>query len=411
MTRRRVVVTGVGLRSPVGSTSEALVAALRDGRSGIRRAHEWDWVTDLRTRVAGVADPGDAAALPRSVRRITGRVGLLAVGALDDAIRDAGLTREAATGEDAWLAVGSTLGALEDVEQMFVRLRRTNSVLGQQTSGALRSMAHTAAISCALHLGFRGRLMAPAAACATGSMCIGLGYEAIQDRRAEVVLAGGADEIHASTAAIFDTLQAASSGFNDRPTATPRPFDADRDGIVCAEGAGFVVLESWESAQARGARAYGEVVGFATTSSGTAATTPDADAIARCIRAALRDAASSGRGAETVGYVNAHATGTIAGDAAESSAIAAVLGERTAVASPKGHLGHTMAAAGAIESIVCLLQMRERFLHPTLNLDRVADDCRGVDHVAAVRDWRPAAAVNNNFALGGIHTSLVFVPV
>jgi 3-oxoacyl-[acyl-carrier-protein] synthase II len=402
---RRVVVTGVGLRSPLGNSAAAVVEALRTGRSGIRYAPEWDWVGDLRTRVGGFVDAESVPGLSRSVRRTTGRVGLLAIGSLDDAIRDAGLSHADASGEDAWLLVGSTLGALNDIESMLVRLRTSASVLGSETSAALRSMAHTAAVSCSLYLGFRGRLMAPSAACATGSTCIGLGYEAIRDGRAEIVLAGGADESHVSTPAIFDALQAASTRYNDRPSETPRPFDAARDGIVCAEGAGFLVLESWERASARGARVYAEVCGFAANSSGTAATTPDADTIARCMRAALRDAGGAPGG---VRYVNAHATGTIAGDAAEAAAIAQVLGSDAAVSSTKGHTGHTMAAAGAIESIVCTLLLRERFVHPTLNLTQVAEDCRSVDHVTSVRDLRPGAVLKNSFALGGLHTCLVF---
>lgn len=402
--KRRVVVTGVGLRSPIGNGPSQVADALRCGRSGVRRAPEWDWIRDLRTRVAGTAEP-DVASLPRSVRRITGRVGLLAIGALDDATRDAGIQREEAAGEDAWLLVGSTLGALADIEQMLVRLRNSGTVLGYETAGALRSMAHTAAVSCSLHLGFRGRLVAPSAACSTGSMCIGMGYEAIRYGLADLVLAGGADESHASTAATFDALQAASTHWNDRPTSTPRPFDAARDGIVCAEGAGFLVLESRERALARGATPWAEVMGFASASSGTAATTPDAETIARCMRGALRDAALA---PADVAWVNAHATGTIAGDAAEAAAIAQVLGGGVAVSSTKGHTGHTMAAAGAIESVVCALALRERFVHPTLNLDRVADDCGGVDHVTSVRELPAGAILKNSFALGGLHTCLVF---
>jgi 3-oxoacyl-[acyl-carrier-protein] synthase II len=403
MARRRVVVTGVGHRSPLGNTSRDLLEGLTTGRSGLSRAPEWDWVKDLRTRVVGRAEALDPATLPRPLRRTAGRVGLLALAALEDALADSGLSKEEAAGEDSWLLVGSTLGALEDIDQMFVRLHRTASVLGTQSSETLRSMGHTAAITCALHLGFRGRLMAPSAACATGSLCVGLGYEAIQDGRAEIVLAGGADESQVSTAVLFDTLHAASEAFNDRPAAASRPFDARRDGIVCAEGAGFLVLESLERAEKRGARILGEVKGFATASSGVAATTPDGEAISRCMRACLRDGSIS---PADVTWVNAHATGTLAGDSVESQAIGSVLGARVPVSSPKGHLGHTMAAAGAIETIICLLHLERGLIHPTLNLEEVAADCVGVDHVVAVREGAHRVVLNNNFALGGIHTCL-----
>ena len=405
MARRRVVVTGVGHRSPLGSTNRELLEGLTTGRSGVVGAPEWDRVKDLRTRVVGRAVAPDPSTLPRPIRRTAGRVGLLALAALEDAIRDSGISPEEAAGEDSWLLLGSTLGALEDISQMFVRLDRTASVLGTTSSGVLRSMGHTAAITCALRMGFRGRLVAPSAACATGSLCIGMGYEAIQDGRAEVVLAGGVDEAHVSTAVLFDPLHAASFTHNDDPAAASRPFDARRDGIVCSEGAGFLVLESWERAQRRGAPVYGEVTGFATTSSGVAATTPDMQAIVRCMQASLRMAGVS---PGQVSWVNAHATGTLAGDSAEAGAIAEAVGNRVPVSSPKGHMGHTMAAAGAIESIICLLMIRAGLIHPTLNLETVAEDCRGVDHVDSVREGDLGIVLNNNFALGGIHTCLAF---
>ncbi len=403
--RRRVVVTGMGVRTPLGNTLDALREAYATGRSGIRRCPEWEWVTDLRARVAGICEAGDPKVYPRSQRRTLGRVGLLAVGAMDDAIADAGLPREEAAGERSWLLVGSTLGALEDLERLFVGLRESRSVVEAQTSGGLRSMAHTAAISCALRLGHRGRLIAPSAACATGSMSVGMGYEAIVDGRADVALAGGADEHHVSTAVTFDLLHAASTGWNDDPSSTPRPFDRARDGIVCAEGAGFLVLEEREAALRRGARVRGEVLGFATNSSGTAATTPDRDAIARCMAAALEDA---GLAADRVGYASAHATGTLTGDSAEAQAIARVLGPDVPVSSPKGHMGHTMAAAGSIESVLCLLAMEDGLLPPTLNLEDVDPDCAGVRHVLAPEPARLEIVLNNNFALGGIQTCLVF---
>jgi len=404
MHRRRVVITGIGMRSPLGSTPDEHVRALREGRSGVVAAPEWDWITDLGPRVVGRAQAANPRDYSRALRRTMGRVGLLAVPALDDAIASSGIAREIAAGEDSWLLVGSTLGALDDIDNMLHRLRDKRSVLGAPTSGALRSMAHTAAITCSMHLEFKGRLVCPSAACATGSLAIGMGYEAIQDGRAEIALAGGADEAHASTAATFDLLKAASSHFNEAPETTPRPFDAQRDGIVCAEGAAFVVLEERDAAIARGATIWAEVLGFAANSSGTAATTPDGASIARCLRAALRDAELD---ASAVQYVNAHATGTTVGDAAEAAAIGEVFGASILVSSTKGHTGHTMAAAGALETIVCTLMMRDGFVHPTLNLGAIADDCRTVRHVDGVQELALTHTVSTNFALGGIQTCIV----
>ncbi len=400
---RRVVITGMGVRSPLGSDLDSHVEAIRNGRSGIVRADDWAWVEDLRSRVVGRADAGDPSIFPRALRRTMGRVGQLALGALTDAMSHSGVPVPLATGERAWLLVGSTLGALADIEHMFLRLRDTRTVLGSQTGGGLRSMAHTAAITCAMHLQFRGRLLTPSAACATGSLSVGLGFEAIRDGRADVALAGAADEQHVSTAATFDLLGAASSGFNEQPNCTPRPFDKRRDGIVCAEGAAFLVLEEREAAIRRGATIHGEVLGFATNSSGVAPTTPDEVAIARCMEIAMRD---YGIEPTDVGYVNAHATGTVVGDAAEARAIARVFGDRVAVSSSKGHTGHTMAAAGAIEAALCVLMLGRRFVHPTLNLDEVSDDCAMVRHVRGCEDLAGRVVLSNNFALGGIHTCI-----
>lgn len=397
--RRRVVVTGVGLRTPLGSTKEQHVRASRTGISGVTATREWDHIARLGPRVVGAVADEATRPYARRVRRTMGRVGLLAVSALEDAIDDSRLPPETVTDDRTWLILGSTLGALADIEQLLLSARQADPFAGASTATGLRAMAHTAAISCALHLGLRGRVVAPAAACATGCVSIGLGYEAIRDGRADVVFAGGADERHASTAIIFDTLHAASVAYSDRPGSTPRPFDAARDGVVCAEGAGVLVLESMEGAMVRGARIYGEVSGFATVSAGGDPATPDRDAIVRCMEAALRDAEFR---AEDVDYVNAHATGTLAGDAVEAQAIAEVLGGGVPVSSSKGHLGHTMAAAGAIEAVLCLLMLEQQAVWPTLNLDEVADDCRCVSHVQRPRGAELRHVLSNNFALGGI---------
>ncbi len=403
-TLRRVVVTGIGLRSPLGDDLESNLAALYGGRSGVVAAPEWDWVKDLGTRVVGRANAPEPSALPRAVRRATGRVGRLALAALTDAIDDSGLSTDEAVGERSWLLVGSTLGALADIDVMFRTLHDSRSVIASGSSLGLRSMAHTAAISCSLHLGFRGRLVAPSAACATGTMSIGMGYEAVQSGRADIALAGAADESHVSTAATFDLLKAASTAWNDSPSCTPRPFDARRDGMVCAEGAGFLVLEDMERARARGARVYGEVIGFAANSAGTSATTPDTGAIERCLRAALEDAEVD---ADAVEYANAHATGTLAGDGAEAQGLARVFGSQILVSSSKGHTGHTMASAGVLEAAYCLGMLNAERLHPTLNLEEVSEDCAMVRHVREPLERPVSTIVSNNFALGGIQSSLV----
>jgi 3-oxoacyl-[acyl-carrier-protein] synthase II len=224
--------------------------------------------------------------------------------------------------------------------------------------------------------------------------------------REDVALCGGAEEAHATVAGIFDLLLAATTRYNDQPDASPRPFDDARDGLVIAEGAGTLVLESWEHAQARGAVALAEIVGYASNCDGAHLTSPSPVGMAAVMRAALR---SADIGPDAIGYINAHATGTIIGDVAESQATREVLGDRVPISSTKGHMGHTLGGCGAIEAAVAILALRDDFLPPTRNLTQVDERCGGLDHVRGEgREARPQRVMSNNFAFGGINTSLVF---
>jgi 3-oxoacyl-[acyl-carrier-protein] synthase II len=247
-------------------------------------------------------------------------------------------------------------------------------------------------------------VLAPTAACSTSCQAIGLAYEAIALGRQDAVICGGADEYHPLTTGTFDLMLAASTAYNDDPEHTPRPFDRKRDGIVCSEGAGVLLLESFASARARGAAILAEVAGFASTGDSSSIANPDPDPLFRCMREALRGA---GIAPEEVSYVNAHATATVQGDIAESRAIAMLFGNRTPVSSLKGHMGHTMAASGALESAACVEMLRRRTLLPTLNLEEPDPRCGGIDLVRENREQPVSVIVKNNFALGGINCSLV----
>jgi 3-oxoacyl-[acyl-carrier-protein] synthase II len=221
------------------------------------------------------------------------------------------------------------------------------------------------------------------------------------------MICGGAEEMHFSHAAVFDILYATSTKYNDRPGLSPRPFDKDRDGLVVAEGAATFILESDERARRRGARVYGEVLGFGTSCDGQHVTMPSVEGMAASMKNALDDARVP---ADAVDYVNAHATATDAGDVAESQATLQVLGPRVPISSTKGHTGHTLGACGALESAFCLSMMHEGFLAPTLNLDEVDPRCAALNYVRgeprAVSNMK--VMMNNNFAFGGINTSLLF---
>ncbi len=219
------------------------------------------------------------------------------------------------------------------------------------------------------------------------------------------MICGGAEELHFVHAGVFDVMYVTSTRYNDRPAESPRPFDADRDGLVVGEGAGTLVLESLAHARARGARIHAEVLGYGTSSDGTHVTAPSVDGMIDAMGLALRDA---GLGADRIGYVNAHATATRIGDVCESRATHAVLGERVPISSTKGFTGHTLGACGAIEAAFCIAMMRDGFLAPSRNLERVDPECAPLDYiVGAPRRERVEVTMTNNFAFGGINTSLV----
>jgi 3-oxoacyl-[acyl-carrier-protein] synthase II len=242
-------------------------------------------------------------------------------------------------------------------------------------------------------------------ACTSGSQGIGYGYEAIRFGRQTAMITGGAEELHVIDAAVFDIMYATSTR-NEEPHRTPRPFDAGRDGLVIGEGAGTLVLEEMEHALDRGATIHAEVVGFGTNCDGRHVTNPDAEGMQRVIELALADAALR---PGDIDYVNAHGTATRLGDVAESLATHRVFGPRVPVSSLKGHFGHTLGACGALEAWLTIHMVREGWVAPTLNLEDVDPECAPLDYVrTAPRPLEVDHAMSNNFAFGGVNTSLIF---
>jgi 3-oxoacyl-[acyl-carrier-protein] synthase II len=333
-----------------------------------------------------------------------GRVAILAALAAEDAARDAGFDRAYLSSGAVGAAISSTTGSGPVLVEFFSDYARARSFESQKGTTFMKIMGHTAAANTALYLGLTGRLLSPASACASATQAVGLGFEAIRFGLQEAMLCGGADDIHATTAAVFDIVYAASRGYNDRPGCTPRPFDRDRDGLVVSEGAAVVALEERERAVRRGARIYGEVLAFGTNSDGSHITEPSHEGMLRCMKETLRAGALT---PADIDYINAHATGTRVGDAAEASATRALFGEATPISSTKGHTGHTLAACGALEAIFCLIMMHEGFLAPTRNLEHIAEECQGLQHLREVRAARPRRAMTNNFAFGGVNASLI----
>lgn len=404
--RRRVVVTAMAGISPIGCDWKEVRESLRAGRSAVVRMAEWDGIEDLRTRLgAPVRDFHVPADYPRKKIRSMGKDALMSVRAAELALRDAGLLEHAALRDGTTgVAFGSTQGSPRGVEVYAHKFFAGRTTRGIRGSDYIRFMSHTCAANIAQFFGVTGRIVPTCSACTSGSQGIGYAYEAVRFGRQDVMIAGGAEELHGIDAAIFDVLMAASTR-NEEPESSPRPFDADRDGTVVAEGAGAFVLEELEFARRRGARVHAEVLGWATTCDGAHMTNPDPAGMERVMRLALDDA---GIGPGEVGYVNAHGTATEIGDVAEARATAAVFGDRVPVSTLKGHMGHTLGACGALEAWMTLEMLREGWVAPTRNLERVDERCGLLDHVrGAPRALAADVAVSNNFAFGGVNTSLV----
>jgi 3-oxoacyl-[acyl-carrier-protein] synthase II len=401
---RRVVVTGMAGISPIGQDWKQVRDALRAGRSGIARIHS---IEDLDTRLgAPVSDFQAPAGWPRKKTRAMGRVSLMAARATELALEEAGLRDDPILSSGrVGVSYGSSSGSPPAMEVYSRQLFERRTLRGIGANDYLHIMSHTCAANIANLFGLRGRVISTCTACTSGSQGIGYGYEAVAQGLQDVMLTGGAEELHPMDVAVFDILYSTSTR-NDEPERTPRPFDVDRDGLVVGEGSGCFVLEELGHARARGAHILAEVIGFGTNCDGRHMTNPDPAGMEEVMRLALADAEI---GADEVGYVNAHGTATEIGDVAESGATLAIFGDRVPISSLKGNLGHTLGACGVLEAWMTLQMMREGWFAPTLNLDQLDERCAPLDYVrGAPRELETDVVVSNNFAFGGVNTSLVF---
>jgi len=403
---KRVVVTGMAGITSLGNDWASIEANFSANRSGIRRMDEWDRFSELNTRLAG---PVDDFVVPshwtRKQLRSMGRVSRLSVKAAEQALQQAGLLDDQSIRDGRMgVACGSSTGSTEEIKAFGNML--LNSVAdGLNANSYIRMMPHTTAANISIFFGLTGRVIPTSSACTSGSQGIGYAYEAIKYGRLPLMLAGGAEELCATEAMVFDALYATSLK-NDAPHTTPRPYDSGRDGLVIGEGAGMLVLEELEHALARGATIYAELVGFGSNADGQHATKPEQVTMRRAMELALEDA---GLQAEAIGYVNGHGTATEQGDIAETLATQALFGSRMPISSQKSFFGHTLGACGALESWFSIEMMnRDRYVH-TLNLDSIDPRCGELDYiVGAPRTMQHEYVMNNNFAFGGINTSLIF---
>ncbi|MBJ70500.1 MAG: beta-ketoacyl-ACP synthase II [Sandaracinus sp.] len=402
---RRVAITGVGLATPIGHDLAAVTEALQGDRHGVRVMHEWDRHPEMLTRLGAPVDDLDLRRWPRKVTRTMGRVARLALHASEAALQQSGLEEDALHGGRVGLAYGSTDGSTSVWEKFALTLEQPNALLGLGSNAYLKFSTHTCAANLAVHFGIRGRVLSTCAACVSASQAIGFGYEQIKHGMQDAMICGGAEELHYISTGVFDVLQATSTRYNDRPDESPRPFDAERDGLVVGEGAGTLVLEEGERAVARGAPILAELVGFGTSCDGTHITAPSAAGMETAMRLALEDA---GLAPGDLDYVNAHATATQVGDLGEARATWAVFRDAVPVSSTKGFTGHTLGACGAIEAAFCLAMLREGFVAPNRNLRLVDPECPPLPLVSgACREADLRQVMTNNFAFGGINTSIV----
>lgn len=403
---RRVVVTGMAGISPIGNDWNTIRQRLGEYRNGVTRMDEWSDYEGLNTQLGAPAAPFELSdKFNRKTMRSMGRIALMATRASELALLDAKLLDDPLLQSGQMgISFGSSAGTPSAIGD-FGRMMEERTTKGINATTYIKMMAHTAPVNIGVFFGLTGRVITTSSACTSGSQGIGYAYETIRGGQQRAMIAGGAEELCATEAAVFDTLFATSVK-NDAASTTPRPFDGERDGLVIGEGAGCLILEEMEHAQQRGATIYAELVGFGTNSDGCHVTQPNSETMKIAMQLALADA---GLQPSDIGYINAHGTGTAQGDIAESQATMQVFGKHTPISSLKSYMGHTLGACGALEAWISIEMMREGWFAPTINLEQVDPQCADLDYI--LREGRNIECdyvMSNNFAFGGINTSLIF---
>lgn len=402
---RRVVVTGMAGLSPIGNDWQSVRENLLAKKNGVKRM-DWDQFEGLRTRLGAPIPPFEKPAhFTRKRTRSMGPVALYATYSSELALQDAGLLEHPIlqSGE-AGVAYGTSTGSPEAIAD-FARIYLQNSLDSLTGNSYIKMMPHTTSTNIGVFFGLQGRNIPTSTACTSGSLAIGLAYEAIKEGKQTVMIAGGGEELCPTEASVFDVLYATDIS-NDTPELVPKPFDANRKGLVVGEGAGTFILEDYEFAKKRGATIYAEVAGFGTNSDGVHVTQPTARTMQIAMELALKDA---GITPKDIDYINGHGTATDAGDIEESQATANLFGNKIPFASLKGYIGHTLGAAGSLEAWMSIQMMRENWFAPNLNLTTVDEKCGDLNYIIGDKiDLEANYIMSNNFAFGGVNTSLVF---
>lgn len=388
----------------LGNSPKEMFGALLENRTAVREIEEWRSLVGLNSRLGAPIVPYDISKVPRQARRTMSRMSEMSVLATQQALAQAGLNVAEMDLPRTLMSMGSTTGSPLELEEYFNKIQANQGVQGQSATSFFKVMNHSVPSNVAVAIGFNGAVISPGSACATSTQAAILGWELIQSGLYDIAIVGGADELHYLSAVVFDSVYAASRGYHHAPQSSPRPFDKKRDGLVVAEGASVMILESEKSLMKRGRNPLGEFCGGAYLCESSHMSQSSTPQMMNVMDEALK---RSGVSKDEVQYLSAHATGTLQGDAAEAAALRQMFGAQVPTSSLKGHFGHSMAACGVQELVATLMMMDEGVQIGTRNLEEVAPECSGVMHLQKNQKVNFDTALSNNFAFGGINTSFV----
>ena len=398
---RRVVVTGIGITSSIGTSQQQVLESLQQGKSGIIFAPEYAEL-GFRSHVHGAVDVDLDSLIDRKLKRFMGDSAAYNYLAMKDAIEDAGLEEDQISNPRTGLIAGSGGTSTSNVS-LAVDLLREKGAKKVGPFMVPRTMGSSNSACLATAYKIKGVNYSISSACSTSAHCIGNGVEQIQMGKQDIVFAGGGEELHWSLTLLFDAMGALSSKYNDTPETASRPYDVTRDGFVIAGGGGMVVLEELEHAKARGAKIYAEVIGYGATSDGYDMVQPSGEGAVRCMQQAMGDSGV------TIDYINAHGTSTPVGDTRELEAIKAVFGDNIpAISSTKSLTGHSLGAAGVQEAIYSLLMMQNDFICASANITELDPAAEGFPILRERKDNAGLRTVmSNSFGFGGTNASLI----
>ncbi|WP_303818219.1 beta-ketoacyl-ACP synthase I [Actinobacillus minor] len=399
---KRVVITGIGIISSIGNNKEEVLASLKEGKSGIEFVPEFAEV-GMRSQVAGTIKLNPAELIDRKVYRFMGDAAAYAYLSMKEAIEDSGLSEEQVSNDRTGLVIGAGTGSAHSQLVACDAVRGPRGVKAVGPYAVTKTMASSVSACLATPYKIRGVNYSISSACATSAHCIGHAMELIQLGKQDVVFAGGAEELSWECATEFDAMGAVSTKYNETPTKASRAYDANRDGFVIAGGGAVVVVEELEHALARGAKIYAEIVGYGATSDGYDMVAPSGEGAERCMKQAMATVKGE------IEYINVHGTSTPVGDVKELGAIKNVFGENTpAISSTKSMTGHSLGAAGAHEAIYSLLMLDNGFIAPSINIEELDEQAKGLNIVTERQDKALTTVMSNSFGFGGTNACLVF---